>query len=495
MKILDRYILSRFLFNFISCFTILMIIFIFQAIWLFIDDLAGKGLDLWVIGKFLLYYSPSLVPTVLPFTVLLASLMTFGSFAENYEFAAMKSSGISLYRAMRSLIVFMIALGAFTFYFANSIIPRAEFKAYNLKQNIAKVKPAMAISEGMFNDIQDMNIKVEKKHGKDDRLLDNVILHQKNSKGENKTVIKARKGELISNEKSDILKLKLMDGYYYEDQTPSNPKNLDNYPHAKAEFEVYTINVDLSDMNEMNLEDESYNTYKMYNVTELAYLIDSIEQNNSTTVRNFSDNIYKRTGITSMNRSSGADTQQQDSTKNKKKVVVVEEKAPVSKNPEDILSLFEGRKREQVVETALSNITNIVNTIDSRKAELQRKDMVLNYYIMAMHSKYALAFACVILFFVGAPLGAIIRKGGLGLPMVVGIGLFLSYHFLGMFARNYAKDASIPPILGSWLSTIVMLPLGIFLTRRATADKGLLNLDSIMDPVRNLIGRLRKKEK
>ena len=469
-----------------------MIIFIFQAIWLFIDDLAGKGLDLWVIGKFLLYYSPSLVPTVLPFTVLLASLMTFGSFAENYEFAAMKSSGISLYRAMRSLIVFMVALGAFTFYFANSVIPRAEFKAYNLKQNIAKVKPAMAISEGIFNDIQDMNIKVEKKHGKDDRLLDNVILHQKNSKGENKTVIKAKKGELISNEKSDILKLKLIDGYYYEDQTPSNPKNLDNYPHAKAEFEVYTINVDLSEMNNVDLDEESYNTYKMYNVSELGYLIDSIEENNSTTVRNFSDNIYKRTGITTMNRSYETDNKK-DSIKNT--VKITEEQPRVSNTPGDILSLFEGRKKEQVVETALSNITNIVNTIDSRKAELQRKDMVLNYYIMAMHSKYALAFACVILFFVGAPLGAIIRKGGLGLPMVVGIALFLSYHFLGMFARNYAKDASIPPILGSWLSTIIMLPLGIFLTRRATADKGLLNIDSIMDPLRNLIGKFQKKEK
>ncbi|SFW56329.1 lipopolysaccharide export system permease protein [Sinomicrobium oceani] len=466
-----------------------MIIFIFQAIWLFIDDLAGKGLDLWVIGKFLLYYSPSLVPTVLPFTVLLASLMTFGSFAENYEFAAMKSSGISLYRAMRSLIIFMIALGAFTFYFANSIIPRAEFKAYNLKRNIAKVKPAMAISEGMFNDIQDMNIKVEKKHGKDDRLLDNVILHQKNSKGENKTVIKAKKGELISNEKSDILKLKLIDGYYYEDQSPSNPKNQENYPHAKAKFEVYTINVDLSEMNEIDLEDESHNTYKMYNVTELGYLIDSIEDNNTTTIRNFSDNIYKRSGITTMNRSYENDTVK-DSTKQQ----VEEDKTPASPAPDNILDIFEGRKKEQVVETALSNVTNIVNTIDSRKPELQRKDMVLNYYIMAMHSKYALAFACVILFFVGAPLGAIIRKGGLGLPMVVGIALFLTYHFLGMFARNYAKDASIPPILGSWLSTIIMLPLGIFLTRRATADKGLLNVDSFMDPIRRLIQRFRKKD-
>ncbi|MBC9794804.1 LptF/LptG family permease [Sinomicrobium weinanense] len=488
MKILDRYILSRFLINFISSFGILMIIFIFQAIWLFIDDLAGKGLDLWVIGKFLLYYSPSLVPTVLPFTVLLASLMTFGSFAENYEFAAMKSSGISLYRAMRSLIVFMIALGGFTFYFANSVIPRAEFKAYNLKKNIAKVKPAMAISEGMFNDIQEMNIKVEKKHGDNDRLLDNVILHKKDSRGENKTVIKAKKGELISNEKSDILKLKLMDGYYYEDQKPSNPRNIDNYPHAKAKFEIYTMNVDLSELNDVDFEDESYNTYKMYNVTELDYLIDSIAQNNSTTVRNFSDNIYKRTGITMLNRPLNNNKKEKDTT------VTLQKEKTIPLQGVHMLDLLEDRKKGQVIDIALSNITNIVNTINSKKKELQRKDMVLNYYIMAMHSKYALAFACVILFFVGAPLGAIIRKGGIGLPMVVGIVLFLTYHFLGMFARNYAKDASIPPILGSWLSTLIMLPLGIFLTRRATADKGVLNVDSITEPIRKLFGKLKKKD-
>ncbi|UGU15142.1 LptF/LptG family permease [Sinomicrobium kalidii] len=490
MKILDRYILSRFLFNFISCFSILMIIFIFQAIWLFIDDLAGKGLDLWVIGKFLLYYSPSLVPTVLPFTVLLASLMTFGSFAENYEFAAMKSSGISLYRAMRSLIIFMIALGGFTFYFANSVIPRAEFKAYNLKKNIAKVKPAMAISEGMFNDIMEMNIKVEKKHGEDNRLLENVILHKKNARGQNKTVIKAEKGELISSEKSDILKLKLMDGYYYEDHTPSNPQKIEDYPHAKAKFEVYTMNVDLSEVNDVNFEDESYNTYKMYNVSELDYLIDSIALNNSNTVRNFSDNIYKRTGITTLNRNRKPKTK--SDTVNAGREQTQKQSAPPQKVQAAILDLVDERKKEQVVDIAISNITNIVNTIDSKKKELQRKDMVLNYYIMAMHSKYALAFACVILFFVGAPLGAIIRKGGLGLPMVVGIGLFLTYHFLGMFARNYAKDASIPPILGSWLSTIVMLPLGIFLTRRATADKGVFDLDSITDPIRKLFERFKK---
>ncbi|RAV30237.1 LptF/LptG family permease [Sinomicrobium soli] len=487
MKILDRYILSRFLFNFVSCFTILMIIFIFQAIWLFIDDLAGKGLDLWVIGKFLLYYSPSLVPTVLPFTVLLASLMTFGSLAENYEFAAMKSSGISLYRAMRSLIVFMVALGGFTFYFANSVIPKAEFKAYNLRKNIAKVKPALAISEGMFNDIEDMNIKVEKKYGEDDRMLKNVILHKKNSRGENLLVIKAKDGELISSEKSDILKLKLIDGYYYEDQKPSNPKNRDNYPHAKAKFEIYTLNMDLSQVNDVNLEDESYNTYKMYNVGELGVLIDSIEEHNSTAIHNFGDNIYKRTGITTIKRAL-------ISPDGKDSVRVKEDSLPPPAPDNDLLSLFDPEKKQRILDVARGNITNIANTVSAKKDELLRKDMVLNYYLMAMHSKYALAFACVILFFVGAPLGAIIRKGGLGLPMVVGIILFLTYHFLGMFARNYAKDASIPPILGAWLSTLVMLPLGIFLTRRATADKGVLDTDSITEPVKKFFQRFRKSE-
>ncbi len=466
-----------------------MVIFIFQAIWLFIDDLAGKGLDLWVIGKFLLYYSPSLVPTVLPFTVLLASLMTFGSFAENYEFAAMKSSGISLYRAMKSLIVFMIALGAFTFYFANSIIPKAEFKAYNLRKNIAKVKPALAISEGMFNDIEDMNIKVEKKYGEDDRMLKNVILHKKNSRGENLLVIKAKDGELISSENSDILKLKLIDGYYYEDQKPSNPRNRDNYPHAKAKFEFYTLNMDLSEVNDVDLEDESYNTYKMYNVGELGVLIDSIEDHNSTAIYNFGDNIYKRSGITTIKRSLIREEQKEE----ERDSLIEEKDTLVLTSPDkDFLSLFEVNKKQQIIEIARGNITNIANTVNAKKDELLRKDMVLNYYLMAMHSKYALAFACVILFFVGAPLGAIIRKGGLGLPMVVGIILFLTYHFLGMFARNYAKDASIPPILGSWLSTLVMLPLGIFLTRRATADKGVLDTDNITEPVKKFFQRFRK---
>lgn len=163
MKILDRYILTTYLKTFFSVFIILMLIFVLQTIWLYIKELAGKDLDMVVILKFLFYFTPKLIPLVLPLTILLASIMVFGSFAENYEFAAMKSTGISLQRAMTGLSIFIVGLGITTFLFANNVIPWAEFNSHNLRKNIATLKPAMVIAEGQFNDVMDYNIKVEKK--------------------------------------------------------------------------------------------------------------------------------------------------------------------------------------------------------------------------------------------------------------------------------------------------------------------------------------------
>ena len=158
-----------------------MVIFIFQTVWLFIDDLAGKDLDIWIIGKFLFYYMPTLIDKVLPLTVLLASLLTFGAFAENYEFAAMKASGVSLQKAMRSIIAFVVLLGIGAFFLANNVIPASEQKIFNMRRNIAKVKPAAVIVEGVFSDIEgtDMNMKVAQKSGDKDQYLNDVIIHQK----------------------------------------------------------------------------------------------------------------------------------------------------------------------------------------------------------------------------------------------------------------------------------------------------------------------------
>ncbi len=499
MKILDRYILSRFLYNFFSSFLILIVIFIFQGIWLFIDDLAGKGLGIVIIGKFIFYFIPTLVDKVLPLTVLLSSILTFGTFAENYEFAAMKASGISLQRGMRSLIIFVLFLGVVTFFFANNIIPKSEQKMFNLRRNIAKVKPAAAITEGVFSDFegtgQGMNIKVERKYGEQDRFLDNVIIHKKTKQSVNNTVIKAQSGELISSEDSDIIQLVLKDGHYYEELKPKKSAERKKHPFAKSQFETYTINIDISELNEQDLEeDQNITTDKMKNVFRLVKDIDSLGKNNVEKVEAFSKNITSRMGAFPL-------PEKKDTTSTKMKIPKTSD-SPVAKQPldtitsiDELLSSLKIWERDQVVNNAKSSVTGILNTVKSKKEELQKRFKFYNSHILSLHKKYALAFSCIILFFVGAPLGAIIRKGGLGLPMVVAIILFLTYYFIGVFAGNYAKEGNIHPSLGAWLSTLIMLPLGISLTRRATADKGLFGFGHLFDGIRQFFSKFSKKKK
>lgn len=488
MKILDQYILSRFLYNFFSSFVILIVIFIFQGIWLFIDDLAGKGLGFVIIAKFIFYFIPTLVDKVLPLTVLLSSILTFGTFAENYEFAAMKASGISLQRGMRSLVIFVLFLGVVTFFFANNVIPKSEQKIFNLRWNIAKVKPAAAITEGVFSDFEGtgegMNIKVDRKYGDQDRFLENVVIHKKTNQNVNNTVIKAKGGELISSEDSDIIQLVLKDGNYYEELVKDDNKEKRKQPFAKAHFETYTINIDISELNDQDLEEDgNITTDKMKNVGRLIKDIDSLGTNNLEKVEAFSKNIVNRMGAFTVNPpavdSLEIASQIQDKAISKDSIKTVD----------DLLDALQEWQRLQVVNNAKNSVNSIMNTVVSKKEELQQRYKFYNAHILSLHKKFALAFSCIILFFVGAPLGAIIRKGGLGLPMVIAIVLFLTYYFIGVFAGNYAKEGNIHPAIGAWLSTLIMLPLGISLTKRATADRGLFGFGHIIDRIKSIFKR------
>lgn len=477
-----------------------MFIFIFQAIWFFIDEFAGKDIDLEIVGKFLFYYSPNLVPNVLPLTVLLASIMTFGALAENYEFAAMKASGISLSRAMRSLIIFIAFLSFGTFFFANNVIPAAEYKSYNLRRNIAQMKPAMAISEGAFSTIgDDFSMKVDKKHGRNDNLLDNVIIHQLSNGGLNRKVIKSVDGELIGSENSNILQLKLIDGNYYQDMEAKSRDKRDNYPFAKAHFETYTIFMDLSELNKIDLEEEKVkNTFKMLNVSELDYAIDSLSKDNEKIFTNFGENIYKRTGASNIQAEPRKDTQVKKNSTQEKELTEAEKeqiKAKLRQNIDSTITLYEDYRQSQMLDMALNTVKNSKSTLEGKKWDLNRRIKLYNHHVLSLHQKYALAFACFILFFVGAPLGAIIRKGGLGLPMVLAIGLFLIYHFINIFTKNYAEDGSLSPVLGAWIATAIMLPLGIFLTRRATADKALFDSGGLLTIIGDFFRKLNPKKK
>jgi lipopolysaccharide export system permease protein len=453
-----------------------MFIFVLQTIWLYINELAGKDLDVWIILKFLWFVTPRLIPLVLPLSILVTSLMVFGSLAENYEFAAMKSTGISLQRAMRSLMVFIAFLSVVAFLFANNVIPWSEYKWQNLRRNIAQMSPSMLITEGQFSQIgDDYNIKVAEKSGDNDQYLREVVIHKKDPSRPNGnfTVIIADNGELASAEGSNTLSLILKDGNYYDDVRVDDLKKQSRGPFAKSYFEEYAINIDLTEFNNVDVEKENnLSNQNMYNMRELYIAIDSLSTSFSNDIQVFSDNMYYRSGLAKFHDKNNKDSLVYDTLKS-------------------IIKIYQINKQPEIISMALNNVKGTLQSIDAKKNEFIVKTKRINKFEMALHDKYVLAIACIILFFVGAPLGAIIRKGGMGLPMVIAIVLFLTYHFIGIFAKNSAEDGTLHPFLATWTSTLILLPLSIWLTYRATTDQGIIDIDSFTQR----IGKLFKKKK
>jgi lipopolysaccharide export system permease protein len=402
---------------------------------------------------------PSIIPLVLPLSVLLASIMTFGGLAENYEFAAMKSSGISLQRAMRSIAVFILLLSIVAFLFANNVIPYAEYKFINFRRNIAQVKPAMAIAEGQFSEVGAYNIKVEKKSGDNGRYLTGVTIHKKASLGSgSNTVIKAKKGELVSSEDSNTLQLVLKDGNYYEDIISKKFEDRNKMPFAKSEFQRYVINIDLSKLNNADVNEESItNTNTMLNVSELSFTLDSLQKNYNKDIQSYADNINQHAVLTTIES-------RMNSTASLKK--------------EKLLDNFDQSYKIRILRAASSAVDGISFTLETTRYEIQDKQKNINQHWIALYDKFVIAYACLLMFFIGAPLGAIIRKGGLGLPIVFAILIFIIFHFINTFGKKVAQQDEITPFMGCWMSSFVLTPLAIILTKRATDDKGIsVNFD------------------
>tara|TARA_Y100001970_G_scaffold69869_1_gene89038 strand:- start:5160 stop:6494 length:1335 start_codon:yes stop_codon:yes gene_type:complete len=438
---------------------------------MFVDDLAGKEIDFEIIFKFLIFYCPKLIPLVLPLTVLLASIMTFGDLAENYEFAAIKSSGISLFRSMKSLMYFNLFLCVVVYFVTNNLIPHSEFKSYNLRKNLAKVKPSLAITEGIFNDLGLMNIKVANKSGVDNSKLEDVIIHKINRNNDNTIVIKAKSGKLISDEKNDILRIKLNDGYRYEEILAENPNSKQYKPHTQIYFETHEIFIDLKQIYNVDFSEERYNnTFRMQNLKQLEFSIDSLENKLVKEYSNFGENFYRRTGVfnfqTKYNRPFEFNTINISTHKT-------------------ILNDFDLQSQKSIINSAVNNVSNQIANLNTQKTNFFIREKIINLHKISYHDKYAIPVSTLILFILGAPLGAIIRKGGFGFPVVTALMMFLFYHFLGTFAKNAAEDGSVVPFIGSWISNFVMLPIALYLLKRASSDKSILNVDSIFEELKN----------
>lgn len=428
--------------------------------------------------KFLLFAMPRLMPLVLPLSVLLASIMSFGSLSENYEFAAMKSSGISFQRMIRSNTAFILILTVISFFFANNVIPYAEYKFINFRRNIAQVKPAMAIAEGQFSEVGNYTIKVEKKSGEKGNFLKGVTIHRKLPNGEgNTTVIIAEKGKLVSSESSNTLKLVLFNGNYYEDIIPKQYEQRNKIPFAKGTFKHEVINIDLSKLNKDNMNNvDISNTTTMLNVNELKFTLDSLNKNYKKDLKSFTENIYLRTGVTNIYYSNPTDSQA-------KKLIGT-----------DLLKNINKEKKKEIFKIAISNIENTGFSIDSSVFEMESKAKNINSHWIDLYDKYMIAFSCILMFFIGAPLGSIIRKGGLGLPIVFAVAIFIVFHFINTFGKRVAQENQMPAFLGVWMASIILTPLAILLTYRAINDiGGMISFDRIFDPIKKIISKFDKE--
>ena len=479
MKIIDKYLLKSFLITFATVFVILFFIFVLQSIWLFIAELAGKDLDFITIFKFISFYSPIMVPLVLPLSILLASIMTFGSFAENYEFAAMKSGGISLGRAMRYLILCSFVFSAIAFLFANNIIPEAQFRFINLRKTIVQTKPAMAIGEGQFSKIgTTTSIHVEKKSGENGSFLEGITMHMKKGEfGTVTTVIKAKRGVLKSDESTNLLQLDLLDGNYYEDIQPKKFEERDKLPFAKSSFKKYTVTIDLAKLNGATSEgNEIVNTYNMLNMSELKYTIDSLQLTFNKDVTSYSDNLDK----------SGESLAMEYNVPVVASVVVPKK----TKLTDDLIALFPADKKALVLDLAKNNLNNTIFTLDSYKTDLEFKQNNINDHWIGYYDKILVAYSCLLMFFIGAPLGAIIKKGGLGLPLVFAVLIFIVYNFANTFGKKLAGQDALPPLIGTAAGALILTPFAILLTYRATNDMGLtIDLDWLIVPIKKLLNK------
>ena len=462
MKILDRYILSRFIYNFIASLFIITLIFIFQTIWLYIDELVGKGLSIFVVIKFIALMLPNLIPLILPLTVVLSSIMTLGALGESYELAAMKASGVSLLKASRTLIVFMLLLSIAVFFTFNNLQPWSNRKVVALRESIRNKQPSLAISQGIFNNVQNFSIKVGRKTGENGEFLHDIVIHKINVKDQSRTVIKAKNGTLSGHKKgSDILQLVLKDGSYYEDV--DNEQNA-NFPFVKAKFKTHILNIDISSLN----EDINYNEnaekdyYRTMNISQLSYTLDSIVGDYRQEVKDFGENFYRRTGMNYI-----SENQSIEKTSVKEKV----------KSVADLIDRYKAdSERSQIYSLAKDNISSLINNIDNNKENMEYQQKLINVYRLTLSDKIALAITCFVLFFVAAPLGAVIRKGGVGMPLVVAIGLFLAYYFSGLLTKNMATNGNINPYIAPWIPTFFLLPLGVYRTIFVNDDKSVGNV-------------------
>ncbi len=447
-KKISLVLLKAFIGPFIVTFLVSLFIFELQFIWLYIDDLLGKDLEFTLIVQLLIFASARIVNMALPLAVLMSSIMTIGALSEHNELTAMKSAGISLNRIFRPLILFISVIALSAFFFANNIWPVANLKFRTLLFSIVQQKPALNLEEGTFyNGIEGISIRVNKKDPETGTLYDVLIYDHRDPGRGNKSVIRSEQGKMEQTEDKRWLILTLNNGYTYDEVEEKN-KRVKKHPALQSHFKEMTLRIDISSLFFSKDDEEVFkNAYEMMTISQLENALSDFEIKTDSLQNQWqTSNIQKlRINFNDNENSKGS-----------------------SKNMMNQLPLS---IQYQAVSMAMDETRKDIVQAQKARIELEENKRLENRHRIEWHRKFFLAISCWVLFFIGAPLGAILRKGGLGLPSVIALLLFILFEVLTIAGEKMTKAYILEPWMGIWLSTIVMAPVCFILMHNANREK------------------------
>jgi lipopolysaccharide export system permease protein len=489
MKRLHLYVIKSFLGPFFMTFFIVVFVLLMQFLWRYVGDLVGKGLDLNVLGEMLFYASFGVLPYAFPLAMLLASIMTFGSLGENYELVAMKSAGISLFRIMRPLIVIAAIISALAFYVSNNILPKTNLKFTTLMVSVKQQRPELVLQEGVFtNEIDGYSIKVGHKNKKTNVLYDLLIYdHTQNKTNESVTV--ADSGFLKITEDKQYMVLNLYNGINYSEEQ-ADRKDINKRPFRRDKFEEQTIRVKVNNF-EFNRRDEGIykNMYRMLTINQLSLMLDTLDEKFYEQVRGYLIQIDINPTISRhvFNLTMLNDSLKQKETNKPDSIFVFH----------DYFNSIDKWVKAEIAMTALDKARSNMQNLNLYQGQITERKRHINKYDMERHRKFTLSVAVFIFFFVGAPLGAIIRKGGLGMPVVVSILLFIAYYIVSMTGEKSAREDVWQMVTGMWFSTLIFFPVGVWLSYMAGTDSAVMSSEAYIKLLNKIgiSGWFKKSEK
>ncbi len=486
IKRLYIFMLKSFLPLFVMTFFICLFIVLMQFLWRYIDDLVGKGLGVDVLAELFFYAALTMIPMALPLAILLASLMTFGNLGEHFELTAMKAAGISLLRVMRPLIILitLIAIGAF--FFQNNVLPIAQTKMWTLLYSIRQSSPELEIPEGVFYDqIPGYNLFVAEKN-RNTGTLYNIMIYDMSKGFDNAGIILADSGRLAMMEDKTHLFLRLWEGESFDNLKEAG-RSMNNVPYRRETFTLKDILVPF-DANFNRLDEEGMrNQYVGKNIAELSETIDSLNHRTDSIGISYGRELVNTPYLGISSSVSDADsTGVVDEAKQLPSLEVMAALPPL--NVDSIFAGASSAAQTNYLRQALNKANFKKQEHEFRGLVIKDERRLIRRHDIELQKKFTLSFACLIFFFIGAPLGAIIRKGGLGMPLVISVLLFIFYYIIDNTGYKMARDGHILVWAGIWLSSVVLLPLGIFFTYKAVRDSAVFNRDAYLIFFRRLIG-------